>query len=267
LGTPRIALFDIETAPLRIWSWQVYETNAIEVDQDAYILTFAMKWLGEKKIRTFALPDYPNFKKDKTDDSALVRDLHRMMSEADIIVAQNGDQFDLKMVNTRFLIHGMEPAPPIKSIDTLKEFRKNFMLHGNSQDNVCRRLGTGRKLPHTGKKLWFDCMKGVPRAVKLMRRYNAQDVRGLEGNYLKIRPFMKNHPNLNAWSGRDACPACQSSNIQQRGFNVAKTRKAQRLQCRDCGHWYSKPLDRLTGATSSLSPSCATPQTNRSRRA
>lgn len=54
MPVPRVAFYDIETAPTRGWVWRNYEDNLIATDKDWYMLSFAVRWMGEKKIRTYA---------------------------------------------------------------------------------------------------------------------------------------------------------------------------------------------------------------------
>lgn len=226
---------------MEIWAWSTYQTNAIEVKQDSYMLSFSMKWLGERRVHTFALPDYPNFKRDKTDDSALVKEMWRAMDGADIIIAQNGDNFDLKVANTRFLVHGLPPPAACRSVDTLKWARKLFKFASNRQDNITRQLGLKRKLAHTGKHLWLACGKEASyatnlRAFKKMAQYNARDVIGLEQMYLRMRPFATNHPNLNLYhDGPARCPTCQSDDFKRKGFRYLKSTVRQAYVCNSCG--------------------------------
>src|SRR5437868_14709279 len=112
-----------------------------------------MKELGRPKVTTFALPDYPLYKRDRTDDRALVKDLWKMMNEADIIVAHNGNSFDIKYANTRFIVHRLDPPAPYKSADTLKIARQVARFPSNKLDELARTFGIDRKLPTTGKHL------------------------------------------------------------------------------------------------------------------
>lgn len=186
----RIAFFDIETAPNLGWTWGKYEQNVIDFKNDWYMLSFAFKWKGGK-VRTYALPDYPRYNRDKQDDKDLVRDLWKLMNEADLIVAHNGDAFDIKKANARFIYHRLDPPSPYKTFDTLKAVRRVASFTSNKLDDLGRDLHLGRKIPHTGKNLWFDCMRGDLKAWKLMRKYNAQDVELLERLYLRIRDWTK----------------------------------------------------------------------------
>jgi uncharacterized protein YprB with RNaseH-like and TPR domain len=49
------------------------------------------------------LPDFPRYKRSKHDDKDLCGLLHRLMDEADIICAHNGDAFDIKKINSRLI--------------------------------------------------------------------------------------------------------------------------------------------------------------------
>jgi len=220
----------------------MYETNIVAVKNPTYMLSFAWKWLGEKKITTRCLPDYRGYKKNKQDDSALVKELWGVMNEADIIVAHNAARFDNKKSASRFIINGLGPPSPSKTIDTLRIARSNFGFDSNKLNDLATYLGVGKKIPHTGMHLWLSCMAGDLNAWRVMRRYNGHDVRLLEDVYLKLRAWAPNHPNLNLYTGSTACPSCQSTNVQARGQLIAKTRRRQRFQCQSCGNWFSGEL-------------------------
>lgn len=116
--------------------------------------------------------------------------LWKLLNACDICIAHNGDRFDIKKINARFLFHGLPPPRPYKTIDTLKISRRNFGLSSHRQDDIGKFAGTGRKLK-TDKDLWLDCIKGKKKALKQMKFYNAQDVVLLEKNYRKFLPWIK----------------------------------------------------------------------------
>jgi uncharacterized protein YprB with RNaseH-like and TPR domain len=240
LPKPRIAFFDIETAPITGLTWTMYEANVFHVIKPTYMLCYSIKWSDRKGVKTRSLDQYPGYELDRSCDKALATELHADMSTENMLIcAHNGDAFDIKKMQARFAVHDLPPIPPSKTIDTLKIARRNFKFDSNKLDNIGRYLGLGRKLPHTGKDLWVGCMNGDPKSLATMRRYNAQDCRLLEAVYHKIAPYHPTHPDLTAYSLEPGCPVCQSTNIQNRGVNVAKTRRTQRLHCQDCGHWFS----------------------------
>lgn len=235
----RILLYDIETSPNVAYIWGKYEQNALgDFIQERKMISVAWKWLGEKKVHVAALPMFPGYSKNPESNTALVRLFHSIISQADIVVGHNAKSFDEKMVNADFIHCGLKPPPPHKVIDTLLAARSRFRFNSNKLDDLGERLNLGRKMEHGGFKLWLGCLKGDRASWKTMMRYNKQDVVLLEKVYLKLRPWMTNHPNLSHYSRVESCPSCESENTERRGWSYTKKKKKQRIICRDCGSWF-----------------------------
>jgi hypothetical protein len=131
----------------------------------------------------------------------------------------------------------MRPPSPSKVVDTLREARKYFYFTSNRLGNLGEILGVGTKEPTGGFKLWKQCMEGDKKAWKAMIDYCKQDVRLLEQVYLKLRPFINNHPNIGSITGNGVCPKCGSKEITYRGYAITTAGKYRRFQCKDCGGW------------------------------
>jgi DNA polymerase elongation subunit (family B) len=113
------------------------------------MLSFAVKWDGEKRVKTYALPDYPLFKRDKENDRDLVKDLYDVFDEADILIAHNGDRFDIRKSNARFIQHGLKPPITYKTIDTLKIARRQkFKFDSNRLNDLGHISGSGQAPAH-----------------------------------------------------------------------------------------------------------------------
>lgn len=241
MPSPKVLFIDIETAPIIAAVWGMFDQNVVYVEHDTFILSFASRWSHEKKTHTWALPDYPRYKRDRRDDKSLCKELHAQLSEADICVAHNGDAFDIKKINSRLAVNGFKPPKPYKTIDTLKMARRVFKFDSNKLDNLGRYLGEGRKIPNTGAALWRGCVNGDPKSWRIMRRYNAQDVDLLARVYDRLKAWAPNHPDLRMYAAKLdplACPRCESVNTRKGGIHVKLTTRAQRHLCRDCGHWF-----------------------------
>ena len=240
--TAKIVLIDIETAPSLGWTWEKYDTNIIEFTQHWFMLSYAYKTLDDNTVHIQALPDYPGYTKDLTYDLLLVKSLWDVLDSADIVIAHNGDAFDIKKSNARFIAHGLPPPAPYKTVDTLKIARKHFKFESNKLGDLGKMLEIGVKVPHTGFSLWKGCMAGDMDSWEKMKEYNVQDVLLLEEVYLKLRPWAATHPDVNLYGVSGGCPSCGGSKIQRRGFSYAKTQIRQRFHCQGCGHWYAGAL-------------------------
>lgn len=238
LPQPKVLLFDIETAPNVSFTWTHYETNVLAYVQQWYMLAFCAKWLDSGETISRCLPDYKNYQPGAPDDREMIKELWELFNEADVLIGHNGDQFDIKKTNARFIVHGLNPPAPYKTIDTKKVARKYFRFNSNKLDDLGNTLGVGRKVKHTGFDLWQDCMNGDLEAWEVMRMYNRQDVLLLERVYHKLKPFMTNHPNMSVLSDlENGCPVCASTEIIKRGFALTPIGRKQRYQCTKCGAW------------------------------
>lgn len=233
----RTLVFDIETSPNLSYIWGKWEQNSLHVEQEWHMLCFAYKWLGEKNTHVIALPDFKRYKKDPTNDKDVVSALYELFNEADVVIAHNGDKFDQRKTNARFLAHDMKPPEPYASIDTLKIARKYFALDSNKLDDLGDYLKVGRKKQTGGFELWLGCMRGDKKAWKKMLDYNKQDVVLLEKVYLKLRPWATNHPALNVLEDRpNSCPKCGGTRMHKgMKYKATNTNLYQYYRCQDCG--------------------------------
>lgn len=229
----KILLFDIETTPLISYTWGIYETDVVKVKEDWHILCYSYKWLGEKGVKARSLPDYPLYHKDKDSDLALIKDLWKLFNEADIIIGHNSRSFDVKKTQARFIHHRLPPPKPFEQIDTKLVAKRYFNFTSNKLDALGKYLGVGQKLSTGGFELWLDCMAGKPAAWKKMVSYNKQDVALLEQVYLKLLPWITNHPYAEVVEG---CPNCGGKR-GTRGHGYTSKGKYHRLYCYGCGAW------------------------------
>lgn len=238
---------DIETSPLITYAWKIWEANAIKQIKKSTILCVSLKFLGEKKVYNFSQKDDPNWRPGVENDKWLLEQILPFMNRADIIVTQNGNKFDLPIIRTRMLINGIKPWKPCKKIDTKVLAGTLFHFESNSLKAMCEDVGTAQKGDPGGFSTWEGCMspnrKIALAAFKRMIKYNNQDVVATEQLYLKMRPFMENHPNINVIVGRlEGCSYCPNTQLQARGWGYNKTSRYRRYQCvgpNGCGGWPS----------------------------
>lgn len=212
-----------------------------QVEKEPYLLSFAGKWLDNPAIISYKLSDYPTFDSDYSNDELLTRDLHSLLDKCDIFIAHNAN-FDNGWMNQRFVVHGLTPPSPFKLIDTLKTLRKQFSLPSNTLKAACQYFGLEhQKLDNSGIELWIRCMNGDREAFNEMETYNIGDILALEGLYLKIRPWIYNHPNVGLLfkdtTPTPRCVKCGSEHLIYNTEHSAYTSLSEFniLTCCNCG--------------------------------
>lgn len=248
---PAILLYDIETAPGLAWVWNQWNTNAIAMEQDWYMLSFAYKWLNTDRIGFVSIFQDPDFVPDTTDDRFVATRLAALFDAADVTVAHNGDKFDRRKANQRFLTWGIDPPSPYQTIDTKKVVTSEFSHFSNALTELGRVHGLGEKTHHTGFELWRECMKGTESFWKTMEKYNRQDVRLLERVYVKLLPWMSlpgkaNTVNYGFWAedGKMVCPNCGHDHMIRKGVHRTLVSEFPTYRCDRC-HTYARARKRI----------------------
>lgn len=220
-----------------IRAWGTYETDALEIVEEVKILSIGYRWLGDKTTVVVAL--------DQHTEVQLLWIFNQLLNKADVVVAHNGDRFDIPMLKGRMLKYGFSPVTPFRMVDTLLVARRQFKLPSNKLDALGSYLGLGNKVEHEGYGLWKKVLAGDKDAWRRMREYNARDVDLLHDVYHKLRPWMPHHPAMGlvrdvgvSLEGKE-CQVCGSERLVSRGYWRTATMTKQKCQCKDCTAWTS----------------------------
>lgn len=242
-GGPKVLLWDLETGMgeitkgfYQLKNYSNFE-NPDNVKHPVWIVCAAWQWLGTDIVAsTSVLKDPKRFKNCYHDDYYVVKTLHSLLEEADILVAHNGDRFDWPLFNWRCVFHNLTPPKKPRLVDTLKIARKEFKSESNSLRYLARMLDVSEKDKSPD---WQKIFEGDPEEIVHCERYCRQDIRALRALYLRLRPYSTSHVNLNAMTEgihHDTCPKCLSGNLSKRGFSYTNAGKYQRYVC-ECGSW------------------------------
>jgi len=229
----RILTLDIENAPNLAHVWGLFQQNVSlsQLQEVATVISVAAKWYGDKEVLFYS---------DHHDGhDVMIRKIHELVSEADLIVGYNSAGFDMKHLNREFILAGLNPPAPYKNVDLLQTVRKQFKFASGKLDHVSQQLGLGKKTSHAGHELWVKCMQGDDKAWDKMRQYNKQDVVLTEKLYDRLRAWIPNHPHLSMFTGNDwGCPVCGNKDLSKFRDGTAHTnvQRYRRYQC-TCGHW------------------------------
>lgn len=222
----RICFFDLETSNLAA--------------DFGLLLSACWKFLDSDEVYTLRLDQFPG-RFGMAQERHLVKSLSKGLSDADILVAHYGERFDQPYLNTKLLMHGMKPMPPIKMVDTWRIARSRFKLSSNRLAALIEALDIPYKKTPIERNMWVDAMCGSKKAMDYVVEHNVADVLALEQVYLKLRPWAGKHPNVRLFTvdktGKPHCPVCGSENVQRRGYNIAQALTTPRFQCRSCGAW------------------------------
>ena len=245
---PKVLVFDVETAPILAYVWGIWDQNVglNQIYSDWHILSWSAKWLNGPPNKIM----YADQRHEKhiENDKKILKQIHALLEEADIVVTQNGQAFDRKKLNARFVMQGLKPTHSYKHIDTMLLAKKHFAFTSNKlaymTDKLCAKY---KKLTDADKKfpgfeLWKECIAGNKAAWREMERYNKQDVLSLEELYHILSPWDKT-VNFNLYTDSDEVVCnCGSKDLQKRGFGYNASGKFQKYQCNSCGRYsQSKP--------------------------
>ena len=222
---PAILLFDVETTPMLGWAWHKFRPYIDDIERGTHLLCVSWQWYGEKHTHFMAQWDDPEWAAWSEDDTWLAVRMHALLDAAEIVVAFNGDRFDVRKVNKSIRFADLGPPSPYQTVDPFKVGRTYFAEDSHRLKHLSLRYHDGEKVPHPGgMDLWFGCMAGTVKDQRLMERYNRQDVRLLRAEYVDVRAWMapgrKAHPNMGHWNqkakqeGRVVCPKCGHERVR-----------------------------------------------------
>lgn len=234
---PRTLVIDIETTPALVWRFGPYyaprSTSLEQVKEHGSMLSFAARWVGERRIHFHAAWD---------DADAMRQAVYDLLCQADAVVGYNSDRFDLPKIEGELATHGFPPTPPVVSVDLLRTVRRRFGFDSNKLDHALDRFGLERKLQTGGFELWRDCIEGDPAARRRMERYNRQDVRATEELLHKITPWLTAHAHRGLFgylpheAGQSVCSRC-GGELTRDGYYHTRLSRYDRFRCKACGSW------------------------------
>lgn len=248
---PKILIFDIETAPILGYVWGLWENNVAlnQIKSDWFIMSIAAKWIGEKKVMYKDLRGRKSAIKN-CEDITVLKFIHKLLVEADIILTHNGDSFDTKKLNARFILKGLKPIENKRSIDTFKLAKKKFKFTSNKlaylTDKLCVKYKKQDHNAFSGFSMWVECLKDNPKAWKVMEKYNIYDVLSLEELYGVLAPW-GDGINLSVYNEQnDHVCSCGSTETTRRGYRYTTAGKYISYKCIKCGKRFQSKKNLLS---------------------
>jgi DNA polymerase elongation subunit (family B) len=244
MSKPKILFFDLETCPdpreiyRRIPTIGAWPGRTFKADIQT-IISFGYKFEGDKRARIINAWDFPNWKKNRNDDSALLRAACKIINTADQIVGHNSRRFDWKVLQTRLAANSLPALSIINHVDTMVVAKNKLSLYSNSLDSVSKFLGVADEKMHIQNKwdLWVKIAykEETKKDLKLMADYCKMDVEVLQQVYDKLRPHHTNAISQQPFYKDLVCPSCASDELIGNGFRMTTKGRVHRLRCNSCG--------------------------------
>lgn len=246
LETPKILVFDIETAPCLSYHWGLWQQNIglNMMVRDWAVISWSAKWVGEDDVMYQDCREHFDGSAlsihSDINDKGILESIWELLNAADIVVTQNGKKFDVKKLNARFLHHGMKPPSSYKHIDTLQIAKRHFAFTSNKLEYMTDRFCTKyKKLTHgkfPGFTLWKECQLGNGEAWDEMEEYNQYDVLSLEELVFVLAPWSNQMPSLDMYHGEnDNVCFCGNHEWEHTGYAYTNLSKFDKFACTNCG--------------------------------
>lgn len=229
-------ILDIETFPTQAYVWGLFDQNVglNQIIKPGQIVSWAAKWAGSDEVEYSSI--------NMTTPRKMLKEIWKLLDEADEVVGWNSNSFDLKYLNAMFAVMGFGPPSPYKRVDLMRTVKSQMKFVSNKLDFISGEFGIGHKIEHEGFDLWVKCMAKDQEAWARFEEYNIQDVLLTERMYDKLRGWITNGVNRSTFHNEMICHQCGSSHLQSRGIARTTTMTYRRYQCQDCGSW---PRERI----------------------
>ena len=238
-GRPLKRLFwDIEVSPNLVFSWRTgfkIDINYEGIVEERKVICIAYSWEDSNKVTVLRWDE-------NQDDKQMLKTFLDVANEADELVGHYADYFDLPWFRTRCLLHGLEPLPIYKTIDTKVLASKYFYFNSNKLDYLSKVLGFGGKLK-TDYALWIDVvLRNSKEALDRMCRYCGVDVLRLKQVFGKLSVYAKPVSHAGVLAGKPiwSCPRTGSTHVKVSKTRVsAQGRFSYQMQNLDDGGYYT----------------------------
>lgn len=251
-GDAKILFLDIECSMALGYFYGLYDQNISiqNIVEHPRMIAFSAKWYGRKK--TLFYSEYHHSRKE------MLEEMHALLDEADVVVGWNSKTFDIKWINSEFMVEGMKPPAPYKQIDLMREVKRNSRFISHKLDYVSERLLDENKIEYSMAKMWVTVNDSrTDEATRKkewnsMKRYAIKDTVLLEPLFDELKPWIKMPHPVSSKDGI-VCRNCGGEDLQRRGYTLTLQGKYPRYSCKSCGAWSRGTTRTPVGETRSIS--------------
>ena len=239
----RVMVYDIETSQVRAdvwWTGKQYIRHSQLVDGpegQTRIISIAWKYVGEDKVYDLTWDDGC--------DKEMMQEFMAYYNRCDMVIGQNNNSFDNKLVATRAAKHGLFVNRFVKSFDIYRKAKTMFRLPSFSMAYMAKFFGLTLKQSHEGITMWQKIQYGTDAEKKeylqKMVDYNVGDIVTTEELYMKMRPYFSTVTHIGVAQDKPkwSCPVTGSENVELYNTLITEAGTVQRvLYCVDSKHQY-----------------------------
>lgn len=199
-------------------------------------------------------------------DLLVVVDTIRAIEKSDLIISFNGKKFDVPLLKTRALLHGLPPIKFPPHLDLMQEAKRNFRFPSNSMQNMSLYLGEHGKLATSGRNLWERCYHyqnydDCNDALAQMLEYGLRDIDATRDLHKRMQGWFKSPVNIglitkeiNGVNTKDnhdlLCPHCSSKDVDKIGSKAYTSVSSFNIY--RCGNSVCRGLSRDNAAGTKL---------------
>lgn len=248
----KLLYLDIETTPMLSYHYGTKKLfiSAQQIKEHPKVSSVVLMWEYNRQPISYKW-DAKNI-----DDTELLKEIVPILNKADLIIMQNGDRFDVPVLQDRLCQLKLPALKNIITFDTLKASRRSFMRAHHSLDSRSIRYGLGGKLPRDWDRI-IAIAEGDEKALKEDLLYNAKDVTDMrsimwrEFPYYSLPQRFLNTLKLFIHEDKPYCIKCAAR--RQSKYKVmpieVKNRDGipvKKLECQNCRYRWSvrKSLDK-----------------------
>lgn len=233
----KVLFFDIETSIPKVYTYGLFDQNIsiANIIEHPRMIAFTAKWINKKPILAYS--EYHDTRE------GMLQAMWDLLDEADVVVGWNSRSFDVKWVNSEFMVEKMSPPSPYKQLDLMREVKRNARFLSNKLSYISDRLLSDDKIDYNMASMWIKVDNPLTseedrkKEWNAMLRYAKKDTALLEPIFKELLPWLKMpHPMIES-TEEALCHACGSSELTRRGYSLTLTGKYQRYCCDNCGSW------------------------------
>jgi uncharacterized protein YprB with RNaseH-like and TPR domain len=240
ISNDKIMVYDIETSRIKadVWNSGKQYVNHTQLRSHTKIISIAWKWVGKDEVYSLT------WDKNHCDKKMLEKFL-KEYNKASMVVGQNNNSFDNKLINTRAAYYRFHVDRYVKSFDIYRMAKRYFRLASYSMAYMAKYFGLTLKQSHEGIWMWEMIEYGTPKEQKeylqKMVDYNKGDIVTTEELYLTLKPYFGSVTNKAVASGlpKWCCPVSGSREVKLLKTIFTEMGTVQRiLYCEESKHQY-----------------------------